>query len=356
MRSSTPLRVAAILAAIPTALAGGIAHSATVAGWDFSQWSASGTLSTNGTTLTNVLSANYSSLDPTQNAGAESAAFGRLFFNGQFGSIAIAPVGNGSEAFTPASGSLNSNLDAPALDSAGNPILGANPFDSLQVLLSEQQQFASRLRMVASGAAQVVFSADLTTVPQTGNTWVVTFGAQADSASNLGIDFSADGTSYAVVTSVALTTGDTRFQIPLSAATSERAFVRFRFSPPTGGAQFIDNVSVEATLSGGSDTDGDGIPNASDRCPLFATADQTDTDGDGRGNACECSDQNLDGRNTVADLVAINQAIFNPALVTPLCDGNNDGNCSVADMVAANQEIFSPTSTSTCSRQPVPGP
>jgi hypothetical protein len=333
-----------------------MARSATVSGWDFSQWLGSGTLSTNGTTLTNVLPANYSSLDPTQNAGAESAAFGTLYFNGQFGSVTIAPVGDGSEAFTPASGSLNSNLDAPALDSAGNPILGTNPFDSLQVLRSEQQQFASRLRMVASGTAQVVFSADLTGVPQTGSAWVVTFAAQADAASSLGIDFSSNGTNYAVVTSVPLTTGDTRFQIPLSTPASERAFVRFRFSPPTGGAQFIDNVSVEASLSAPGDADNDGIPDASDKCPRFATADQTDTDLDGRGNACECTDQNLDGRNTVADLVAINQAIFNPPLATPLCDGNNDGACSVADMVAANQEIFSPTSTSTCARQPVPGP
>jgi hypothetical protein len=104
------------------------------------------------------------------------------------------------------------------------------------------------------------------------------------------------------------------------------------------------------------DGDADGIGDFSDRCPRYASTDQTDTDSDGRGNACECTDQNGDGRNTVADLVAINQAIFNPALLTPLCDGNNDGLCSVADIVAANAEIFSPTSTSICARQPVAGP
>jgi len=65
---------------------------------------------------------------------------------------------------------------------------------------------------------------------------------------------------------------------------------------------------------------------------------------------------NGDGRNTVSDLVAINVAIFNPALVTPLCDGNNDGKCDVNDIIAANTEIFSPGNTSTCARQPVPGP
>jgi hypothetical protein len=53
----------------------------------------------------------------------------------------------------------------------------------------------------------------------------------------------------------------------------------------------------------------------------------------------------------VADLVAINRAIFDPTLVTPLCDGNGDGSCNVADILAANLEIFSPGHTSTCARQ-----
>jgi hypothetical protein len=104
------------------------------------------------------------------------------------------------------------------------------------------------------------------------------------------------------------------------------------------------------------DRDDDGVADASDNCPYFASPSQADADGDGRGDACECSDQNGDGRNTVADLVAINRAIFTPALATPLCDGNGDGRCNVNDIVAANVEIFSPTSTSTCGRQPVPGP
>jgi hypothetical protein len=107
---------------------------------------------------------------------------------------------------------------------------------------------------------------------------------------------------------------------------------------------------------GGSDRDGDGEPDELDNCPFHATADQTDTDGDGRGNPCECGDQNGDGLNTVSDLVAINRAIFSPGLATPLCDANNDGACNVVDLVATNAEIFSRGSTSTCARQPIPGP
>jgi hypothetical protein len=54
----------------------------------------------------------------------------------------------------------------------------------------------------------------------------------------------------------------------------------------------------------------------------------------------------------VDDILAINAAIFQPLLVTPLCDGNNDGACDVNDILAANSEIFSATNTSTCYRAP----
>jgi hypothetical protein len=109
-------------------------------------------------------------------------------------------------------------------------------------------------------------------------------------------------------------------------------------------------------VDGSLDPDGDGIADAGDLCPFFAQAADLDTDLDNRGNACECTDQTGDGRNTVADIVAINVAIFNPGTITPLCDGNNDGFCNVGDIVASNVEIFSPSNTSTCSRQPFPGP
>jgi hypothetical protein len=100
----------------------------------------------------------------------------------------------------------------------------------------------------------------------------------------------------------------------------------------------------------------DGVAPALDNCPYEPNADQADADQDGRGNACECGDQDADGRNTVSDLVAINVAIFNPELITPLCDANGDGNCNVADIVSVNVEIFSPTNTSICAAQPFRDP
>jgi hypothetical protein len=123
--------------------------------------------------------------------------------------------------------------------------------------------------------------------------------------------------------------------------------------PPVDLAPLTQGVQVQVTCANG---DGDALCNTADNCPFFATANVADTDGDGRGDACECTDQNGDGRNTVSDLIAINLAIFNPSLVTPLCDGTGDGLCNVNDIIAANVEIFSPTNTSICARQPTAGP
>jgi thrombospondin type 3 repeat protein len=104
-----------------------------------------------------------------------------------------------------------------------------------------------------------------------------------------------------------------------------------------------------------TDTDGDGIPDAVDDCPFYASPNRTDTDHNHRGDVCECGDQNGDGRVDVRDIVAINLAIFNPSLATPLCDANDDQKCNVNDIVSANRTIFVPK-TSICARQPLPGP
>jgi uncharacterized repeat protein (TIGR01451 family) len=127
-------------------------------------------------------------------------------------------------------------------------------------------------------------------------------------------------------------------------------------SSSSGDPITVNNADSEVTSVGSSDRDGDGVSDTADNCPYHANPDQTESDANGRGNACECGDQTGDGTVDVRDLIAINLAIFDPGRVTPLCDANNDGQCSVSDIVAANAEIFSPGNTSTCTRQPVPGP
>jgi len=118
------------------------------------------------------------------------------------------------------------------------------------------------------------------------------------------------------------------------------------------------------------DDDCDGVEDHPDLCPFLNEWDNTaDSDGDCsggpggacRGDECECGDsqgggalppgtlfQKGDGTPTVADLVAINIAIFNPLDSTKrniLMDNNNDIILTVSDIVGINKEIFTPDSS-----------
>jgi len=229
-----------------SASAAGSAGAALIAGWDHSPYAISGFLSLDGATLTDTLDASYSDLDPTFGAGAQAAAFGRLYLNGQFGSSAT-PL-DGSDPYVPITGSLVSNTNAPV---NGVPA-GDVPFGSLSVLTAEGSLFANDLAMVALGSTQVVYGADLTSVPETGSNWSLSFAgktAGAGAQSVLGIEFSTDGISYANLGQVLLTSVDTLFNVILGAGAAEQAFVRFNLTSPGGAASpIIDNVAISATL------------------------------------------------------------------------------------------------------------
>jgi probable HAF family extracellular repeat protein len=102
------------------------------------------------------------------------------------------------------------------------------------------------------------------------------------------------------------------------------------------------------------DADCDGVLDTGDNCPVWANPEQDDTDENDIGDACECGDQNGDGTVNVTDILAINAAIFTPALATPLCDTNDDQNCDVQDILGVNGKIFG--ADAFCSRFPTPVP
>src|SRR5262245_43391323 len=183
------------------------AQASVIAGWDFSQYAGDGFMSIDGGgSFTNTLSANYSDLDPTFGAGFESAAFGTMFADGQFGSTAVS-AGSGTEEFVPSAavgGSLASNLDAPTL----------LDFDAFSVLSSEGQVSTESLAMLAPAAASVVFEADLTGAGRTGTNWSLTLGARTTSgSSSIGVAFSSNGDSFTSLTPLSVSTTDSKFTV-----------------------------------------------------------------------------------------------------------------------------------------------
>jgi hypothetical protein len=115
----------------------------------------------------------------------------------------------------------------------------------------------------------------------------------------------------------------------------------------------LDNCPLAANGDQGN-RDADALGDVCDRCPDYAVSANNDRDGNGIGDPCECGDQNQDGTVSVADLTAINQAIFGSAPVTPLCDTNQDGLCNVSDIVGANRKTLGWPAY--CARFPRPSP
>ena len=76
------------------------------------------------------------------------------------------------------------------------------------------------------------------------------------------------------------------------------------------------------------DTDGDGIPDADDNCPLDFNPDQTDTDDDGLGDACDEDDDNdgvLDGDDNCQFIPNPDQADLDDDGLGDVCDDDLDG-------------------------------
>ncbi|NJO15805.1 MAG: hypothetical protein HC877_08665 [Thioploca sp.] len=93
-----------------------------------------------------------------------------------------------------------------------------------------------------------------------------------------------------------------------------------------------------------TDTDGDGIPDATDNCPTVANPNQTDTDGDGMGDACD-GDDDGDG---VADGPDNCPLVANPNQT----DTDGDGMGDACDDITDTDGDGVPDTTDNCPLMP----
>jgi hypothetical protein len=239
------------LALIAIAGSAQAADDRVIAGWDFSQYWADGTLITDSSFVNqDTLDANYSDFDPTFGAGAESAALGTLYFNGAHGSTNVDenafPPDFTPTALAPAGGSLASNLGAPQNGIPANDV----GFDAHTILDLEGQDFQNYLAMTATTDLHVVFKAD---PPQMARDWSISFGAQTFSGNEteVTVEFSTDGINYTSYGSVIVDANDTPYTVNLATGSAGQGFVRLGFDPSsqTGGQPVIDNVTIEADFA-----------------------------------------------------------------------------------------------------------
>lgn len=254
-RCSGPhLAVLALVAAIAAP-----AHAKLIAGWDFSQYAGDNSNSIDdGVTYTNILAANYSNLvppgPPAFGTGQDAATFGRLYYDGQFGSTNVNPNPNaGAVDFAPTvapnTGSLVSNLEAPTT------ALGFASFDNQAALQANGQLSFNLLAMTAFSPLSVVFRADLTSVPENGTGWFVSFaGRTFEGSQTLTIEASFDGAGYASAGTINLDAVDKPYTVNLGSVTADTVAVRFNFQnpQPPGILPIIDNVAINTPEPGGA--------------------------------------------------------------------------------------------------------
>ena len=233
------IKMAAVLAG--SMLMVGTAGAQVIAGWDFSQYAVDGALSTDGVTFVDSLPANYSSMDPTNNAGAESAAFGTFHIDGTNGSTNVDEA-SASAAVVPASAPPGSQPITLNLGGSATSF-GENSFNSFSILAGEGQLYTQELGITARSAADLVFEAGAVGVPLPN--WSVSFaGRTVTGTSIVDVAFSTNCGAYSAVGSVVLTETEQAFNLSvLSGASTDVGCVRLSLDP-SAGQPIIDNVAV----------------------------------------------------------------------------------------------------------------
>ena len=95
------------------------------------------------------------------------------------------------------------------------------------------------------------------------------------------------------------------------------------------GFGLVQAASAVAQLSG--DSDGDGVLNTFDNCPLAVNGDQLDSDADGQGDPC---DNDIDGDGISNDYESTHS--LNPNFADGLGDQDGDGFSNLAEFYAAS--------------------
>jgi len=230
---------------------GGAAHATGIAAWDFSQFLVSGQLTTETTfAVAQTLNANYSDLDPNA-IGAESAEFGTMYLNGDFGSTSAGLTGD----FVPNSNDLM--LNRGVLDA--NVTIGSG--GSLNVLTTvEGQQFANRLGFgpaitAADGnpgiGGTVVFGADLSSVPEQGQNWSLSLAGLTVSGgtSSVDVEVSTDGQTFQTLDPFVFQSSAGVFETSPLGDLTDQVFFRLTFTDSVSQTfPSFDNVAISADL------------------------------------------------------------------------------------------------------------
>lgn len=162
-----------------------------------------------------------------------------------------------------AAGSLNSDLGAGMNGVQESVSLGTLP--------------------ASTAEAQLV---DLWYKGSAGGPWSVTGQATATS------DVSGHMNAVTVTGDGSRSTGTITWTTPSAPATTTTYNLVVHFTEPSGtintnGADVTISFSLQGTGGSVVDSDGDGVPDATDNCPQVANPDQADADSDGLGDACD---------------------------------------------------------------------